>query len=88
MWLTRRWGRNPRLNCADVVELVTDHLEGTLSPALAARVSAHLAECDGCTTYLEQMKQTSAALRGVDLSGLPEDVCADLVEAFRDWDAS
>lgn len=85
MGLRRRRRRAPRLTCADVVELVTDYLDGALPPRVADRVSAHLAHCDACTTYVEQIRQTSAAVRGVDLSGLSDQARSELLEAFRDW---
>jgi anti-sigma factor RsiW len=54
-----------QLSCRELVELVTDYLEGTLDPARLAALDAHLAGCDGCGTYVEQMRQTVAALRGI-----------------------
>jgi anti-sigma factor RsiW len=86
MGLRRRRRRTPRLTCADVVELVTDYLEGALPDDVATRVSEHLEHCYGCARYVEQIRQTSAALRRVELSGLSEDACNDLLAAFRDWD--
>ena len=51
------------LTCVELVELVTDYLEGALSPRERARFDAHLAECDGCQAYVEQMR-TVIALTG------------------------
>jgi anti-sigma factor RsiW len=86
MRLGRR-GRSahPRLTCPDVVELITDYIEGALRPDAAARVATHLAECDGCAAYLDQMRSAAAMLPGLELPGLPEDACEKLVDAFRDW---
>jgi anti-sigma factor RsiW len=53
------------LTCQELVELVTDYLEGVLDPSRLAALDAHLAACDGCDTYVEQMRQTVAALRGL-----------------------
>ena len=52
----RRRGPDP-LVCREFVELVTAYLEGTLPEAERARMDAHLAECDGCTGYLEDMRR-------------------------------
>jgi anti-sigma factor RsiW len=76
---------DPALSCAEVVELVTDYLEDALAPDTAGRVAAHLADCVGCSVYLDQLRATSAALRGLELSGLPDEACATLLAAFRDW---
>ena len=46
------------LTCQELVELVTDYLEGSLSAAQRARFEEHLAKCAGCRNYLAQMRQT------------------------------
>jgi anti-sigma factor RsiW len=71
--------------CVDVVELVTDYLEGSLDPATARAVEAHLALCPGCLIYVEQMRQTIAALGRVPVETLSEQAQVDLVEAFRGY---
>lgn len=45
------------LSCQELVELVTDHVEGDLPPELQARVDDHLATCDGCTTVVAQWRE-------------------------------
>lgn len=49
--------------CQDVVEVLTDHLDGALGPSDERALRAHLRGCDGCTTYLEQVRTTMRALR-------------------------
>ena len=49
--------------CQQFVEMVTDYLEGQLLEAEAAWTDEHLAGCPHCRAYLEQMRQTIAALR-------------------------
>jgi anti-sigma factor RsiW len=71
--------------CRDLVELVTDYLEGALSPQQRARFQSHIAGCDGCTAYLEQMRETirlTGTLREQQIS--PEARTA-LLHAFRGW---
>ena len=51
------------MNCRQFVEIVTDYLEQQLDDARLAWTEAHLAGCDGCRAYLDQMRQTIAALR-------------------------
>lgn len=54
---------NPdELTCRELVELVTDYLEGAMPPAAAARFEQHLAECDACHEYLNQVRRTIATL--------------------------
>jgi MFS family permease len=56
--------RAGELACKQLVELAADYIEDALSPQLKARFEAHLAGCDGCTTYLSQTQQVIAELRG------------------------
>jgi anti-sigma factor RsiW len=51
------------MTCQEFVELVTDLIEGQLAEARRVEARAHLGECDGCATYLEQIEQTIAGLR-------------------------
>jgi anti-sigma factor RsiW len=72
------------VSCQEVVELVTDYLEGELDPDMTAEVEAHLALCDGCDRYLEQMRATIRALGTVPVPSLSETAQDELVRAFRD----
>ena len=75
------------LACQQVVELVTAYLEGALDPADRERFEEHLTSCDGCATYLEQMR-TTIRLSGRLDDQLPAELEAQLLEAFRNWRAS
>ena len=74
-----------QLSCQELVELVTDYLDGALAPQDRERFDEHIAGCDHCRAYLEQIRVT------IRLSGtlVPEqlDPAAEtaLLEAFRDW---
>jgi anti-sigma factor RsiW len=74
--------------CQELVEVITDYLEGTLPPRDRARFEAHLALCDPCVVYLEQMRETIALVGRVPLSGLSGPMRDELLEAFRDWRAA
>jgi anti-sigma factor RsiW len=73
------------LECRELVELVTDYLEGALAPGERARFDRHLALCDGCTTYLRQLRATLRAAGRLSERSLPEGVRNRLLDAFRDW---
>ncbi|HEV3407876.1 MAG TPA: zf-HC2 domain-containing protein [Gaiellaceae bacterium] len=73
------------LTCAEVVELVTAYLDGALSPRDTERFEEHLAPCDGCSAYLEQMRATIAATGALRAGDLPPVLEEGLLEAFRDW---
>ena len=75
----------PELACRELVELVTDYLEGQLGPLERVRFEEHLTDCSGCRTYLEQMRQTLAALGRLPEESLSPEARDALLEAFRDW---
>jgi predicted anti-sigma-YlaC factor YlaD len=71
--------------CAQLVELVTDYLEGALAATERALFEEHLADCDGCVAYLDQMRTTIELTGRLREDDLPPDLQAELVAAFRDW---
>jgi anti-sigma factor RsiW len=75
------------LVCRELVELVTDYLEGRLSAADRSRFEEHLDECDGCTGYVEQMRRTIEALGHIPEESLSPEAERELLAAFRDWRA-
>jgi hypothetical protein len=50
------------LACRRVVTLLSDYLDGDLPADWRARVTAHLAGCDGCSAYMDQIQQTIALI--------------------------
>jgi hypothetical protein len=54
--------RTTPLKCQELVELVTDYFEGALSRRDRKRFDAHIAGCEHCTLYIEQLRQTIALI--------------------------
>lgn len=75
------------MRCREFVELVTDYLEGTLSPDDARRFEEHIDHCVWCTRYLEQMRVTIRTVGRIDEESLSPDAKVALLHAFRDWNA-
>jgi anti-sigma factor RsiW len=69
----------------DVVGLVTDYLEGALSEADRDRFEEHIAGCDGCRAYLEQLRETRKVAGRLASEQVPDSLQAELLNAFRDW---
>jgi len=73
------------LTCAQVVELVTAYLERALPATDMERFEEHLVFCDGCATYLEQMRATISAAGQLHAEDLPPELRERLLDAFRAW---
>ena len=73
------------LVCQQVVELVTDYLEGTLSRAARRRFEAHLAGCPHCTEYLAQIRATIAVAGRISPADLTAEMRADFIDLYRRW---
>jgi predicted anti-sigma-YlaC factor YlaD len=73
------------ISCQEVVELVTDYLEGAMAPGDVARFEHHLSVCEGCGFYVEQIRMTITAVGRIGEEDVPPDVRVQLVEAFRDF---
>jgi anti-sigma factor RsiW len=71
--------------CIEVVELATDFVEGTLSPEEATLFELHLNFCDGCMTFVDQIRETAELTRPATEEQVPEELKAKLMTAFRDW---
>jgi anti-sigma factor RsiW len=73
------------LSCREVVELVTDHLDGALSAEEVALFEQHLNFCEGCVWYVEQIKTTVDVLGEIREENLPPEAKDRLMTVFRDW---
>jgi anti-sigma factor RsiW len=76
------------LSCQELVELVTDYFEGALAPADRTRFEAHIRGCDGCDSYLEQMRTTIKLLGLLPQESLDPRAERALLQAFKSWKAS
>jgi predicted anti-sigma-YlaC factor YlaD len=73
------------LTCAEVVEVITSYLEDTMPLVDRERFEEHLALCDGCSTYFEQMRLTIATTGRLRARDIPEPLEEGLLQAFRSW---
>jgi anti-sigma factor RsiW len=73
------------LTCKELVEVVTDYLEGEMPAEQRLLFEEHIAWCDWCQTYVDQMRETirlTGTLREEDVEPEARDA---LLEVFRDW---
>ena len=73
------------LTCQDLVELVTDYLEGALSDTDRARFEEHIALCPMCQVHLEQLRTTIRELGRLREQDIDPAVLAEMQVRFRYW---
>jgi anti-sigma factor RsiW len=73
------------LSCRELVELVTDYLEGALPAEERARFELHLVYCRGCDVYVDQMRATLRLAGRLSEESLEPDARESLLVAFRGW---
>jgi anti-sigma factor RsiW len=74
------------ISCREVVELVTDYLEGELEPEVKERFVKHLELCPPCVDYVEQIRTTSRLAAAAEFEERPDSDA--LLAAFRSFWAS
>lgn len=75
----------PQMSCKELVAVITECLEGTLAVEDRTRFGHHLAGCEGCQAYLDQMRETISALGRLAPESLSPEAQSELLTAFRDW---
>jgi anti-sigma factor RsiW len=73
------------MTCQELVELVTEYLDGALPPPERARFEQHLAACEGCRRHLAQVQETIRVAGSLPPERLPDGAREDLLAAFRGW---
>ena len=74
-----------QLTCRELVELVTEYLEGALSPEERMRFDDHVERCTGCRNYLDEMRETIRLAGRLEPEHLSREAEEALLRAFRGW---
>ena len=74
---------DPQMRCIELVELVTEWMEGALDDDTLSRVEEHLVICPPCGEYVTQIRQSATVLRGLDAEAPPPEARRQLIEMFR-----
>jgi len=75
------------LACRELVQLVTDYLEGLLPAAERDRFERHIASCRGCAAYLQQMRALVRTSGRIAIRSVRPTPPPGLVRAFAAWKA-
>ena len=73
------------LTCQELVELVTEYLEGALPETQLKRFEEHLAGCHGCHNHFDQMRHAIRLVGRLAESHLSSGAKDELLSLFRDW---
>jgi anti-sigma factor RsiW len=76
------------LACKELVEVITDYLEGTLPERDRARFDQHLMTCPGCREYVEEMRTTLRLAGRLTVESISPRTRDELLRAFRRMKAS
>ena len=80
---------NPHdMSCKELVELVTDYLEGALSPTDQRRFELHISKCDWCKIYIDQIRLTIKAAGKLTEQSINPRAKEELLAVFRNWKRS
>jgi len=75
----------PAFSCQQIVELVTEYLEGGLEVSERLAFERHVAICPPCRGYLSQLRRVSKTAGALSEDDVPDRLRTSLLEAFRDW---
>ena len=64
---------------------MSDYLEGAMTPEQMTRFEHHLKLCDGCVSFVEQVRTTAAMAGRLSADQIPAEMKGKLLTAFRDW---
>jgi anti-sigma factor (TIGR02949 family) len=76
--------RDNEMACKELVEVVTEYLEGAMAAEDRHRLEEHLAECDACVEYVDQMRQIAGDLGGLRGESIAPERRDALLAAFRE----
>jgi anti-sigma factor RsiW len=85
--MTHTHPHSEAMTCRELIELVTDYIEGALPSSERERFEAHLGACPHCVIYVEQTRTTAATVRRLGGQSLSPAARDALLGAFRDWKA-
>lgn len=80
--------RRDAIVCRQAVELVTDYLEGALTPERRARFDDHVQACRNCAAYLSQVRTMLRAVARLAAPEVDRQVRDELIERYRRWTAA
>ena len=73
------------LQCRELVELVTEYLEGGLGTDERLAFERHVAICPPCRGYFSQLRRIARTAGSLRVENIPASLRDDLLDVLRDW---
>jgi len=70
-------------NCGALLELLSDYVDGELSPELCEVLEAHMRECPNCYIVVDTLRKTVALYRSLEPPEMPAEVEQRLFRVLR-----
>jgi anti-sigma factor RsiW len=77
--------KNPPATCRDVIALLSDYIEGELSPGDAAALERHMVDCPPCERFLRSLETSVEWTRRLDNAEVPVEVPTEVMDRLRDF---
>lgn len=71
--------------CQEVVTLASEYLSGAMTPSQMTAFELHLNFCDGCFSFVDQVRATASIAHGLPVEEIPDEIQVKLLAAFKDW---
>jgi anti-sigma factor (TIGR02949 family) len=68
-------------DCREVIDLLTEYLEGTLASQDTRALEAHLAGCSACAEFLESLRSVRTGVGTLRADAVPEE-CRKALRSF------
>ncbi len=62
------------MRCEDLVGLIIDYTEGSMSPVLKKEFECHIDDCSSCLAFFDTYKKTSEITKTICCEDIPPDV--------------
>jgi anti-sigma factor RsiW len=73
------------MSCEELVELITEYLEGALPETRKEAFEEHIAICPPCRAYLAEIRKTVAAAGTLTEDDIPPSTREAMLDVFRNW---
>lgn len=71
------------MKCKEILDILSDYVDGELADEQCHRIQEHLKGCPGCLEFVETFRRSLEIAHDLDEKHPSEDVCLSVLQAFR-----